>query len=134
MISSSARRAPAAFMAHFTVFVLACFVVQIRIRGGGAGELSLQGVDDRQDLPPVVREGGLRPGELLLIGGAQGTGKTTMALQMARNVALGLLNDLRGYVERVAKDGAVAAETIRIEEERKEAEAKQRRRWFGIAA
>ncbi|MCU0483726.1 MAG: DnaB helicase C-terminal domain-containing protein [Chloroflexi bacterium] len=32
---------------------------------------------------------GLRPGELLLIGGAQGTGKTTMALQMARNVASG---------------------------------------------
>ncbi len=33
--------------------------------------------------------GGLRPGELLLIGGAQGTGKTTMALQMARNIASG---------------------------------------------
>jgi replicative DNA helicase len=33
--------------------------------------------------------GGLRPGELLLIGGAQGTGKTTMAMQMARNVASG---------------------------------------------
>jgi replicative DNA helicase len=32
---------------------------------------------------------GLRPGELLLIGGAQGTGKTTMAMQMARNVASG---------------------------------------------
>jgi replicative DNA helicase len=31
--------------------------------------------------------GGLRPGELFLIGGAQGTGKTTIALQMARNVA-----------------------------------------------
>jgi hypothetical protein len=31
----------------------------------------------------------LRAGELLLIGGAQGTGKTTMALQMARNVASG---------------------------------------------
>jgi len=31
--------------------------------------------------------GGLRPGELMLLGGAQGTGKTTMALQMARNVA-----------------------------------------------
>jgi replicative DNA helicase len=31
--------------------------------------------------------GGLRPGELMLIGGAQGTGKTTMALQMARNIA-----------------------------------------------
>ena len=33
--------------------------------------------------------GGLRPGELLLIAGAQGTGKTTMARQMARNVASG---------------------------------------------
>ena len=32
---------------------------------------------------------GLRPGELMLIGGAQGTGKTTMALQMARNIASG---------------------------------------------
>src|SRR3954470_22868330 len=32
---------------------------------------------------------GLRAGELALIGGAQGTGKTTMALQMARNVASG---------------------------------------------
>jgi replicative DNA helicase len=30
---------------------------------------------------------GLRAGELLLLGGAQGTGKTTMALQMARNIA-----------------------------------------------
>jgi replicative DNA helicase len=33
--------------------------------------------------------GGLRAGELLLIGGAQGTGKTTMAMQRARNVASG---------------------------------------------
>jgi len=33
--------------------------------------------------------GGLRAGELLLIGGAQGTGKTTMALQMGRNIASG---------------------------------------------
>jgi len=33
--------------------------------------------------------GGIRTGELLLIGGAQGTGKTTLALQMARNIALG---------------------------------------------
>jgi replicative DNA helicase len=33
--------------------------------------------------------GGVRAGELMLIGGAQGTGKTTMAMQMARNVASG---------------------------------------------
>ncbi|MDP8904946.1 MAG: AAA family ATPase [Chloroflexota bacterium] len=33
--------------------------------------------------------GGIRTGELLLIGGAQGTGKTTVALQIARNIALG---------------------------------------------
>jgi replicative DNA helicase len=33
--------------------------------------------------------GGVRAGELLLIGGAQGTGKTTMALQIARNIAIG---------------------------------------------
>jgi replicative DNA helicase len=32
---------------------------------------------------------GIRPGEMLLLGGAQGTGKTTMCLQMARNIALG---------------------------------------------
>jgi replicative DNA helicase len=40
-------------------------------------------------LAPIDRTigGGIKPGELLLIGGAQGTGKTTMALQMARNVA-----------------------------------------------
>ena len=33
--------------------------------------------------------GGIRPGEMLLIGGAQGTGKTTMAMQLARNIASG---------------------------------------------
>jgi replicative DNA helicase len=33
--------------------------------------------------------GGIRAGELLLIGGAQGTGKTTLALQVARNIAMG---------------------------------------------
>jgi replicative DNA helicase len=31
--------------------------------------------------------GGIRPGELILLGGGQGVGKTTMAFQMARNVA-----------------------------------------------
>src|SRR5512135_2376385 len=30
--------------------------------------------------------GGVRPGELVLVGGAQGVGKTTMTLQMARNM------------------------------------------------
>jgi replicative DNA helicase len=33
--------------------------------------------------------GGIRTGELVLIGGAEGIGKTTMALQMARNMAAG---------------------------------------------
>jgi replicative DNA helicase len=31
--------------------------------------------------------GGIRAGELILLGGAQGTGKTTFALQVARNIA-----------------------------------------------
>ena len=31
--------------------------------------------------------GGIRAGELVLIGGAQGTGKTTMSVQIARNIA-----------------------------------------------
>lgn len=31
--------------------------------------------------------GGLKPGELMLVGGAQGLGKTTLTLQMARNMA-----------------------------------------------
>jgi replicative DNA helicase len=33
--------------------------------------------------------GGIHPGELLMLGGAQGLGKTTWALQMARHVAAG---------------------------------------------
>ena len=32
--------------------------------------------------------GGLRPGELILVGGRQGIGKTIFALQVARNIAL----------------------------------------------
>jgi len=50
-------------------------------------------VDEFQPIPtgfvPLDKAigGGLRPGELMLIGGAQGAGKTTMALQMARNMA-----------------------------------------------
>jgi len=40
-------------------------------------------------LTPLDRTlgGGIRAGELMLIGGAQGTGKTTLALQVARNIA-----------------------------------------------
>ena len=33
--------------------------------------------------------GGVRAGELLLVGGAQGVGKSTWALQLARHVAAG---------------------------------------------
>jgi replicative DNA helicase len=50
-------------------------------------------VDEFQPIPtgmtPLDKTigGGLRPGELMLIGGAQGAGKTTLALQMARNMA-----------------------------------------------
>jgi replicative DNA helicase len=42
-------------------------------------------------LSPLDRTlgGGIRSGELMMIGGAQGTGKTTMALQIARNIAQG---------------------------------------------
>jgi replicative DNA helicase len=40
-----------------------------------------------QELDSVVG-GGLRPGELMLIGGSQGIGKTTLTLQMARNMAM----------------------------------------------
>jgi replicative DNA helicase len=39
-----------------------------------------------QPLDQVLR-GGLRPGELILVGGAPGVGKTIMTLQWARNVA-----------------------------------------------
>jgi replicative DNA helicase len=52
-------------------------------------------VDQYQPVPlgftPLDKSigGGLRAGELLLLGGAQGTGKTTMALQMARNIVMG---------------------------------------------
>ncbi|MCL5960216.1 MAG: hypothetical protein M1358_13050 [Chloroflexi bacterium] len=36
----------------------------------------------------IVLGGGLRPGELILVGGRQGIGKTIFALQVARNIAL----------------------------------------------
>ena len=79
--------------------------------------------------------GGIRGGELLLMGGAQGTGKTTMALQMARNVASGgqanvlyvcfehdeeyLLNRLISMESALAhlphKTGAIKVQDVRTE-------------------
>ncbi|MFN8620503.1 MAG: DnaB-like helicase C-terminal domain-containing protein [Chloroflexota bacterium] len=60
-----------------------------------AQKVAVGAVDQYQPVPlgfsPLDKTigGGLRAGELLLIGGAQGTGKTTMAVQMARNIVLG---------------------------------------------
>jgi len=60
-----------------------------------AQKVAVGAVDQYQPVPlgfsPLdkIIGGGLRAGELLLIGGAQGTGKTTMAVQMARNIVLG---------------------------------------------
>ena len=60
---------------------------------GLSDKISRGAVSEYQPIPlgfsPLDRTlgGGLRSGELMLIGGAQGTGKTTMALQMARNMA-----------------------------------------------
>ena len=56
-------------------------------------KVSAGAVTEYQPIPlgmtPLDRTlgGGIRSGELMLIGGAQGTGKTTMALQIARNIA-----------------------------------------------
>jgi len=60
-----------------------------------AGKVAKGDVDQYQPVPlgftPLDKTigGGLRAGELLLIGGAQGTGKTTMSVQMARNIVMG---------------------------------------------
>jgi replicative DNA helicase len=60
-----------------------------------AGKVAHGDVDQYQPVPlgftPLDKTigGGVRAGELLLIGGAQGTGKTTMSVQMARNIVMG---------------------------------------------
>jgi replicative DNA helicase len=65
------------------------------ILGSLTSKVSRGAVGDYQPMPlgfsPLDKSlgGGLRTGDLILIGGAQGTGKTTLALQMARNIALG---------------------------------------------
>jgi replicative DNA helicase len=73
------------------------FVLQprsaIEVLTGLSEKVSRGAVTEYQPIPlgfsPLDRTlgGGIRSGELLLIGGAQGTGKTTMSLQIARNMA-----------------------------------------------
>jgi replicative DNA helicase len=65
----------------------------IEVLTGLSEKVSRGAVTEYQPIPlgfsPLDRTlgGGIRSGELLLIGGAQGTGKTTMSLQIARNMA-----------------------------------------------
>jgi replicative DNA helicase len=63
------------------------------VLNGLSEKVSLGAISEYQPIPlgmsPLDRTlgGGIRAGELLLLGGAQGTGKTTFALQVARNIA-----------------------------------------------
>lgn len=65
----------------------------VEVLTGLSDKVSQGAVAEYQPIPlglsPLDRTlgGGIRSGELIMIGGAQGTGKTTMALQMARNIA-----------------------------------------------
>jgi replicative DNA helicase len=65
----------------------------MEVLGGLSDKVSRGAVGEYQPIPlgftPLDRTlgGGIRSGELMLIGGAQGTGKTTLALQVARNIA-----------------------------------------------
>jgi replicative DNA helicase len=65
----------------------------VEVLTGLSEKVSRGEVTEYQPIPlglsPLDRTlgGGIRSGELIIIGGAQGTGKTTMALQMARNIA-----------------------------------------------
>ena len=65
----------------------------MEVLNGLSDKVSQGAVAEYQPIPlglsPLDRTlgGGLRSGELMMIGGAQGTGKTTMALQIARNIA-----------------------------------------------
>ncbi len=63
------------------------------VLAGLTDKVSKGAISEYQPIPlgmsPLDRTlgGGIRAGELLLLGGAQGTGKTTFALQVARNIA-----------------------------------------------
>ena len=65
----------------------------VEVLTGLSDKVSQGAVAEYQPIPlgltPLDRTlgGGIRSGELMLIGGAQGTGKTTLALQVARNIA-----------------------------------------------
>jgi replicative DNA helicase len=65
----------------------------VQVLSGLSEKVSSGAVTEYQPIPlgfsPLDRTlgGGIRSGELMLIGGAQGTGKTTMSLQIARNMA-----------------------------------------------
>ncbi len=65
----------------------------VQVLNGLSEKVSQGVVTEYQPVPlgfsPLDRTlgGGIRSGELMLIGGAQGTGKTTMSLQIARNMA-----------------------------------------------
>ena len=65
----------------------------VEVLTGLSDKVSQGAVAEYQPIPlgltPLDRTlgGGVRSGELMLIGGAQGTGKTTLALQVARNIA-----------------------------------------------
>ena len=65
----------------------------LEVLTGLSEKVSQGAVAEYQPIPlglsPLDRTlgGGIRSGELMMIGGAQGTGKTTMSLQIARNIA-----------------------------------------------
>jgi replicative DNA helicase len=65
----------------------------MEVLSGLSEKVSRGSVTEYQPIPlgmsPLDRTlgGGIRAGELMLLGGAQGTGKTTMSLQIARNIA-----------------------------------------------
>jgi replicative DNA helicase len=65
----------------------------VEVLTGLSTKVNAGAVTEYQPIPlgmtPLDRTlgGGIRAGELVLIGGAQGAGKTTMALQIARNIA-----------------------------------------------
>jgi replicative DNA helicase len=69
------------------VFSLADTLDEVESRLRSGSQVDLRTVTTGFPILDGVLSGGLHAGELLLMGGAPGVGKTIMALQMARNVA-----------------------------------------------